>query len=114
MHGNAIKDLQRGVINESERFGALYWLNDEEKEIVEEFEKDGGRMVYHIIHDRTNIGELYNILYVDFDDEEWAYDTEDLKHGQTLAYVLNKSMPDCSEYGRIGIKPSFGGVIRTW
>jgi hypothetical protein len=39
---------------------------------------------------------------------------ENLSDGQALAYVLNKTMPDCSEFGTIDIKPSVGGLIRTW
>lgn len=41
-------------------------------------------------------------------------DMEDLREGQALAYVVNMDMPDCSEFGTVGIKPSVGGLIRTW
>lgn len=33
---------------------------------------------------------------------------------QTLAYVVNTTMPDCSEFGTIGIEPSIGGLKRIW
>lgn len=44
----------------------------------------------------------------------WVCNALELTEGQTLAYVINKKMPDCSEFGRIGVKPSIGGVIRIW
>ena len=33
--------------------------------------------------------------------------------GRAFVYVVNKDMPDCSEFGTIGIRPLFGGVLRT-
>lgn len=41
-------------------------------------------------------------------------DMEDLGDNQTLAYVVNTTMPDCSEFGTIGIEPSIGGLKRIW
>ena len=101
-------------LNLSEAIGFLYWLNDEQKEMVREFEVEHNAVVYHVIHQFTNIGELYNLLYVSSYDEELEMDNEDLKNGHTIAYVVNASMPDCSEFGTIGVKPCNGGVIRIW
>lgn len=105
---------REGLLNQSEQMGALYWLNDEEKKMVADFEEENGGVVYHVIHSFTNIGELYSLLYVSQYEEEWEMDMEDLKNGSALAYVINKDMPDCSELGSIGVKPMFGGVVRTW
>lgn len=50
--------LNQNVINEfitdntlhkSENVGIVYWLNDEEKQIVKQFEKEHNAVVYHII-----------------------------------------------------------------
>ena len=101
-------------LNLSEVVGYLYWLDDDEKEMVKKFEEENNALVYHIIKANTNIGMIYNLLYVSEYVEEWKMDMEDLSDGQALAYVLNKTMPDCSEFGTIGIKPSVGGLIRTW
>ena len=39
LYPNVIREFQEeNVINKSELFGALYWLNDEEKEFVKDFE----------------------------------------------------------------------------
>lgn len=102
------------VVNESEGIGALYWLNEDEEELVKEFEKEFGVVVYHVIHSFTEFGELYAFLYVSQYEEEWEYDNESLQEGFPLAYVVNKSHPDCSEFGSIGVRPSIGGLVRTF
>lgn len=114
VHENVIKDFNNGVLNQSERGGLLYWLSEEQKRLVEEFEKEHDGVVYHVIHQYTNIGEMLSLLYVSDYPEEWEGDMADLDEGQTIAYVMNLTMPDCSEFGSIGIRPSIGGVMRTW
>lgn len=95
-----------------------YWLTKEEQKMVDEFEKEHNGLVYHVIRGNTNIGLLYNLLFVSEHAEEWPMDIEDIGQGQALAYVINMDMPDCSEFGTIGIvkEPlsSGGGLIRTW
>lgn len=61
-----------------------------------------------------NFGLMYSLLYVSEHIEEWKMDMEDLGDNQTLAYVVNTTMPDCSEFGTIGIEPSIGGLKRIW
>lgn len=108
-----IKEFEEeGKLNLSENGGFLYWLNDGQKEMVEKFEKEHNSLVYHVIHQFTNIGEMYSLLYVSEYVGEWERDANDIGEGQALAYVINMSMPDCSEFGFIGIQPSIGGVTR--
>lgn len=115
MMENPIKDLKEdGVVNLSEGGGYLYWLDDEQKKMVEKFEKEKGGLVYHVIRSLTNIGEMYALMYVSQYEEEWDDDKEDLENGSALVYVVNVTMPDCSEFGSIGVQPSIGGVKRTW
>ena len=115
VHKNVLNEFKgEEKLNKSEHMGILYWLDDEEQAMVNEFEKKHEAVVYHVIHQFTNIGDLYNLLYVKQDNSEWELDREDLEEGQALAYVINKKMPDCSEFGRIGVKLSIGGVIRIW
>ena len=113
MHRNAIREFTKGKLNLSEGFGALYWLNDEQNKIVKDFEEEHDAVVYHVIHNITQFGELYSLLYVSKDKEEWYQDRQDIQDGTPYAYVVNVSAPDCSEFGCIGIKPSIGGLIRT-
>lgn len=110
-----IKEFEEdGKVNLSDNGGLLYWLNDEEQKMVDDFEEENNGLVYHVIKSRTTIGLMYALLYVSEYEEEWEMDMEDLGTGQALAYVVNKDMPDCSEFGTIGIEPSIGGLIRTW
>ena len=113
-HPNVLSDFNEGTINKSELIGILYWLNDEEIKKVREFEAENESIVYHVIHQFTNIGELYSFLYVKLDDEEWEMDNDGLKQREVLAYVWNKTAPEFSEFGYIGIRSQVGGLVRTW
>lgn len=111
---HAISAFKKGIIWESENIGALYECNEQEKEIIKKFETEHeGCMVYHMIHTYTTFGELYNILYVSPDTEEWEQDKEDIKDCTPFVYVVNKDIEEFSEFGCIGIKSNIGGVIRV-
>ena len=115
MMENPIRELkEEGVVNLSENGGYLYWLDEEQKKMVADFEKDKGGLVYHVVRSFTNFGEMYALMYVSEYEEEWEDDKADLENGSALAYVINVTMPDCSEFGSIGVQPSIGGVRRTW
>lgn len=116
LHPNVVREFkEEGKLNRSEGSGLLYWLTDEEQQIVKRFEKDHNKVVYHLIKTPTSIGMLYNILYVGADVGEWTLDNDDLMAGQQLVYVKNMDADDCSEFGSIGIKRTVaGGLERTW
>ena len=77
LYPNVIKEFEKdNVVNLSENGGFLYWLNDEQKQIVTEFEEEHDALVYHVIHDFTEFGELLTLLYVSDYDEEWEYDLD--------------------------------------
>ena len=115
MLNQPIKEFkEEGILNLSEGGGFLYWLDDEQKKIVADFEEENGGLVYHVIRSMTNFGEMLALLYVSQYAEEWEDDIYDLKHGSAIAKVVNVTMPDCSELGSIGVVPSIGGVRRTW
>lgn len=114
LHENAIREFdEEGVINLSESIGMLYWLDEKQNEMVKQFELKHNSVVYHVIHSNTEFGELLAFLYVSEHKNEWGYDRDDIKNGIALAYVKNLDDDICSEFGSIGIKPSFGGLIRT-
>ena len=114
IYSQAIKEFEKeNVINVSEHGGILFWLDDEQQEMVKQFEEKYNAVVYHVIHNYTEFGELYSLLYVSQHEQEWDYDKDDIKHDIALCYVVNKDEENFSEFGSIGIKPQFGGVIRT-
>ena len=110
-----IEAFTKGKVWESEGFGALYEVNDEEQMIIDKFEahhKDC--LVYHMIHNVYEFGECYSILYVSSDKEEWQRDKDDIKECYIMAYVENIDNPCFSEFGSIVIRPQFGGLMRLY
>ena len=114
IYSQAIKEFEKeNVINVSEHGGILFGLDDEHQEMVKRFEEKYNAVVYHVIHNYTEFGELYSLLYASQHENEWDYDKDDIKHNIALCYVVNKDEENFSEFGSIGIKPQYGGVIRT-
>ena len=93
--------------------GFLYWLNDEQKKMVDDFEEEYGGLVYMVIHNMTEFGELYSMLFVSQHESEWEMDWEDLEDSISMAYVKNVTDDFCSEFGCISIANRFGGIIRV-
>ena len=114
IHENAIREFkEEGKLNLSER-GFLFWLNEEEEKFIRDWERKTENVVYHVIKNvYEEIGLCYSLLYVSKSVDEWEMDNEDLEEGCPIVYVLNRTIEDFSEYGSIGIKPMFGGVVRT-
>ena len=71
---------------------------------INNFEKNYNAYVYHIIYTRSNFGNLYSMLYVSNNTEEWKADRKDLQNKECYAYVYNKSDEVCSEIGLIGVE----------
>lgn len=112
-----ISEFEReNLVNKSEFGGILYWVDDEEKKMISEFEKEFNALVYHIIKGMYKIdGEIitiYDFLYVSGEKEEWEYDREDLRGGFALAYSNNVNW-GIKEFGSICVSPSVGGVRRV-
>ena len=105
--------INEKVINKSEHIGILYWLDEDEKKFVRDFEDETNSVVYHIIKTYTMIGCMLSVFYVSDDEAEWESDREDMKIGEQLCYVKNIDNDDCSEFGYIHFKRCFGGVMRT-
>ena len=122
LHENVIKDFEgceesgfEKVLNKSTGSGWLYWLSEDEQKIVADFEKHyPGYCVYHVIHCIVNDMEMYNLLYVNPDDEEWELDSDNSDCNIALCYVYNKQYPLWSEFGEIGFGTAFGGLYRSW
>ena len=93
--------------------GFLYWLDDEQKKMVKDFEEEYGGLVYMVIHNMTEFGELYSMLYVSQHEDEWNMDWEDLEDGIAMAFVKNVTDDFCSEIGCISIASRFGGIVRV-
>lgn len=115
LHPNVIKEFkEEDKLNYSMGMhGILYWTTDEIGEVVQKFKNQTGYLVYHVIHNNTEIGRMLTLLYVSTEMEEWSADKQDIQDGCPLAYVENLTYPDCSEFGSVGVKSLNGGVVRT-
>lgn len=105
--------INEKIVNKSEHIGILYWLDEDEKKIVRDFENETNAVVYHIIKTYTTIGCMLSIFYVSDEESEWESDREDIKIGEQLCYVKNLDNEDCSEYGFICFQKNCGGLMRT-
>ena len=112
-----VKQFEKeGLISESAPpLGACYWLDEEQIARVRDFEEQHNALVYHVVHSFTNFGEMESYLYVSDYEEEWQRDRDDIDEWSQLVYVYNKDMPDCSEFGSIGLKLTpAAGLARVW
>ena len=95
--------------------GVFFWVEDEEFEEMRQFEQRHNALVYVIIRSYTTIGRMDSYLYVSDYKDEWQRDRDMLNSNEAFAYVINRDMPDCSEFGSIGIRRTIaGGLARTW
>lgn len=95
--------------------GAFFWIEGEELEEMKRWEQAHNALVYVIIRSYTSIGKMDSYLYVSDHKDEWQQDRAMLKRNETFAYVINRDMPDCSEFGSIGIRRTIAaGLARTW
>lgn len=113
---DAIKQFaEEDVIMVSEPpLGGLFWLNDEEKKMVQDFEQEYNAFVYLVVRSYTNIGKMDNIFYVSDHKEEWFMDDIDIDENYACVYVVNCDMPDYSEFGSIAWKSVGGSVLRSF
>lgn len=127
LNRNVIYEFEElNIINYSERQnaifdGILYWIdnNPQFKQIIQEFEKEYGAMVYHAQLTYFNgFGQCLALLYVSKNKQEWEMDLNDLttpdKTKNVCAYVANVSCPEYSEFGYIGIESRNGGISRVY
>ena len=112
---DAIKQFEKDdiVMVTEPPFGALYWLEDDEKEMVRKFEEANDALVYMVVRAFTDFGKMDSLLFISDYEEEWEMDNEAIVDGYVLSYTKNYDMPDCSEMGSIVVKPSFGGLLRV-
>ena len=106
------------IITTFEGYGG-FWTTEEngaEKDLlikIKEIENKYNCIVYAITHEIVEFGELYDLLIVQKENNEWEYSFYDNgdKQFTVFAYVYNKSMPEFSEFGDIMVH-NFGGGIR--
>lgn len=94
--------------------GGLYYLNDEQKKMVQDFENEWNGLVYLVVRSYTNFGTMDSLFYVGDHKEDWEMDNADIKENYSCVYVVNHDMPDGSEFGTIMFKSVGGGILRVF
>ena len=99
--------------------GAFYWADDADLDRIRLFEEKNEALVCVVIRTYTAFGKMDCYLYVSKYQEEWEQDRTDIVNmdgdNGLLAYVFNCDMPDCSEFGYIGVaRTPAAGLRRTW
>lgn len=108
-----IKAFEKGnVWLSSGPLGGLYEADDKLKNMIKDVENEHEITVYHVIENTVYGMHCYSMLCVCKYPEEYEMNVEDLKDGYAFSYVLNVDAPDCSEFGSIVVKPTFGGLRR--
>lgn len=111
---SSINKMMEGEIIMSDTMALLRELPEDIKEEIKKFEEQYDSFVYHVIHTNSSIGDMYSFLYISKYEEEWEMDIENIENEESYAYVFNKTAPDCSEIGLIGVRSAIGGLIRTF
>ena len=111
----AIKEFkEQSKLNKSEgKLGKLYYLNEQEIELVKEYERESNALIYHIIHTISNLGETYELLFVAKEKDDWKDEKMDLKRGFATAKVIVVNYKLDSEIGVIGFETRNGGIVRV-
>lgn len=108
-----IKAFEKGnVWMSSGSLGGLYEADEKLKNMIKDVETEHEITVYHVIENTVYGMHCYSMLCVCKYPEEYEMNEEDLKDGYAFSYVLNVDAPDCSEFGTICVKPTFGGLRR--
>ena len=114
LHQNVINELMNNnQLNRSEsQLGSLYWLTDEEKDLVDTFERENkDTKVYHIIKTNSKyLGTIYDLLFVSKVERNWNIEEENLDENLVLSFTIT----NFPEKGYIKVKSVNGGLVRLY
>lgn len=105
-----INSFKNGNLFMSEGNGILYGLDPNAQVAVKQVE-NFNLMPYHVIHQLTNFGDMYTVLFVSPNADEWFLSRPE--DGYLEAYVYNATTNECSEFGSVRVLPCNGGLVRT-
>lgn len=95
--------------------GAFYLASGKDLRLICEFEKEHNALVYLVVRTYTTIGRMDCYMFVSDDEDDWEQDCDDLENKEAFCFVYNHKMPECSEFGSIGVKRTRGaGLLRVW
>lgn len=97
------------------QYGALYWVEEDDKKRIEEFEEYANALVYLVLKSNTEFGEMNSYMFVSDHEEEWEEDRKMLENNEAFVYVDNLTHEEFSEFGTIGFEVTVAkGLVRIW
>lgn len=112
------ENYKEGRIAVSERINKVFNAvlrdtTEEEKKIIEDYEKRSGNKVYHAIKSYTEFGEILDLIIVSKYEEEWEYEfDEENGNYYVMSMAMNLTHEDFSEMGTIVVRKAMGGLER--
>lgn len=91
---------------------AIYSVTDQQKKIIEKYEKRYGFIVFHVIETRTEHGLLLTLLQVSPHEFEWASDRKELQEEKMmLCFTVNIDYEEYSEFAWCCFSEVGGGLL---
>lgn len=79
---------------------------------IREFEERYNATVYAVIHSDTEFGELWDLLYIPEERDEWDCVVSD--YDKRTKIIWSYCLGEYAEFGDIGVQQLFGGFRRAW
>lgn len=91
-----------------------YSILSELSNAIRNFEYKNRCVVYTVIYNEfKEIGKHITLLYVSYENaDEWEAEKEDLKAMRPIAYVMNLTYPELSEFGTVLLRSKGGELER--
>lgn len=107
-----IEDFKNNAIYIQEN-SSLRLPTPKERKLIDELsDRESIGIIYYVIHQYTNIGELYSLLFVSNFEEDWKLERRDCEMKEDISsYCYNITYPECSEMGYIGIEVLPNNII---
>lgn len=77
---------------------------------IQRIEENYGVTVYAVIANGFEVGEMLTLLTISGNKSEWQREREDLEARMPIAYVMNLTYPELSEFGTVVLR-SHDGIL---
>lgn len=90
----------------------VYKVDEDTQAMINDFEKDYGCIVYYAIKTLKETGTIYDLFYVQENNEHWENQQEDIYASLPFVATINFSAPEEIKLGPIMIGHTTGGLYR--
>ncbi len=90
----------------------VYSITDQQKKLIEKYEKKYGFVVFHVVETNTKHGLLLILLHVSQHEFEWEQDRKELEEDKImLCFTVNVDYEEYSEFTWCCFKEVGGGLL---